>query len=67
MVAQGFSLGFDFFQAVLSLNCASRVGVPVAGGTNLSYFSNESCNSVHKKNKNIICAFLAFSLPVITW
>lgn len=49
MVGQGFSLGFDFFHAVLSLNSASGVGVPVTGDTNLSYFSNESWNSVHKK------------------
>lgn len=29
----GFFLGFNFFHAVLSLNCASRVGVPVTGDT----------------------------------
>ena len=53
VVARVFSLGFDFFHAVLSLNCASRVGVPVTGQKlNLSYFSNESRKSVHKKNKN---------------
>lgn len=34
VVAQGFSLGFDFFHAVVSLNCANRVRVPVTGDTN---------------------------------